>query len=88
VWNLFCQHPLQDYEKKYAETNTIMATTALLYHDDIDFTVPVIWIHHNMEWPAIKERIEEAIRHPQRIFSATAYKKKRVNTKKGRKPGL
>ncbi len=84
------QKILQDYETKYAETNTtLMAKTALLYHNDIDFTVPVMLINHKIEWPAIKERIEDAIKYPLRIFPASPGNENiPIPQKKRRKPGL
>ena len=60
---------LRHYEKKYPETNTVMAKTALMYHNDIDFTVPIALIHGKIEWRVIKGRIEKALKNPNRVFA-------------------
>ncbi len=68
---------LRDYEIKYAETNTIMARTALLYHNDIDFNVPIAYITNKIEWSLINARINEALNKPDKLFPKTKIKKKK-----------
>jgi hypothetical protein len=62
------QSILSGYEIKYAETNTIMAKNALLYHEDIDFSVPIIPIGQKIKWTAIKKRIEQALKYSTKVF--------------------
>ena len=62
------QEMLLAYEEKYAETNTVMAKTALLYHNDIDFSVPILLLDQKIEWDLIKTRLEKAVKYPQRVF--------------------
>ena len=62
---------LHDYEMKYVETNTIMAKTALLYHNDIDFTVPIAYRSNKIKWAKIAARISGALITPNELFPTT-----------------
>ncbi|MEO5592582.1 MAG: hypothetical protein ABIR15_22185 [Chitinophagaceae bacterium] len=59
---------LQASETKYPENNIKMVQHAFLHHEDIDFTVPIVFIGKEIKWLSIAERLHQANQNPQKIF--------------------
>lgn len=81
--------------QKYPDLNTSMVKNALLYHDDIDLTVPIDYIGIDIKWPSIKERLQNAFHNPKITFGKlpdkTVELMKKVHRKqprKGKRPRL
>lgn len=49
------------YLKKYPDVSANMARSSLLYHKDIDFTVPVTMIKDGLKWKEVDRSIRSAI---------------------------
>lgn len=88
---------LDAYEKKYAvaRVNRQMASQALLYDKDIDFSVPVNFIKDTgIKWPEIRQRLQQAIKNPDQPFvprqppQTPKQKSRKFNTGKRKKPKL
>jgi len=59
---------LSGYESKYPGANVQLAKTALNYHQDVDFSIPIMVTHPPLNWGKIKNRLSEAIRQPLQTF--------------------
>jgi hypothetical protein len=70
-------------EQKYPDVSRGMAQNALLYHNDIDFTVPIKLMKQELDWNKIYKRLHEAIVNTQKIFQK---KNQSLDLKKPRKP--
>lgn len=57
------------YETKFQNVNPIMVLKALTYFEDIDFNESVIMTTKKMNWNDIANRLENMIKHPQKIFN-------------------
>lgn len=68
---------------KYTNVNKPMACAALLYHNDIDFTVPIKLIKSEVQWNKIEERLREAVTNSNKIFQSQA---QRINMRQQQKP--
>jgi hypothetical protein len=68
---------------KYPEVNKPMASAALLYHNDIDFTIPIKLIKGEVQWNKIEERLREAVTNNNKIFQHQA---QRINMRQQQKP--
>jgi hypothetical protein len=62
------QEMLEAYEQKYTDVNATMAKAALLYHNDISFDVPILYIKDEVSWKKIKQRLKAAVNNPNRTF--------------------
>lgn len=58
-------------EKKYPENSITMVTNALLYHDDIDFSVPIDYLDKTIKWSLIASRLQKAVLNPKMKFGKT-----------------
>jgi len=58
------------YEAKYPDANGKLAHNALLYHNDIEFDLPVKLLEGNLVWQPVAERLKEAVLSPLKIFSS------------------
>ena len=75
-------------EQKYPDINISMVRNALLYHYDIDFSVPIDYVGKKIKWPDIADRIKKAFHKPQLVFSKLPAKTRDLLEKKHRKgPG-
>jgi hypothetical protein len=61
---------MEAYENKYASRNPFLTLKALTYHQDINFEEPVHIIAGAYTWEAIKKRLNEMEKSPNRIFEA------------------
>jgi len=55
---------LEANEKKYPGNNIVMLKNALIYYEDIDFTVPINFIGPSIKWPLIVNRLKKAFQNP------------------------
>ncbi|MCC5917812.1 MAG: nucleotidyl transferase AbiEii/AbiGii toxin family protein [Cryomorphaceae bacterium] len=66
------QSMLDAYEKKYEEASGKIAKKALLYYNDIDFTVPIAYMKkHQQKWDEIKKQLEKAVQFPDQSIPYT-----------------
>lgn len=57
------------YEAKYPNVTPVMAHLSLLYHKEIDFTVPINLISQDsFDFKKVAERLQEAVKYPDRTF--------------------
>lgn len=59
--NITYEEMINAYLKKYPDVNANMARSSLLYHKDIDFTVPVTMIKDGLKWKEVDRSIRSAI---------------------------
>lgn len=59
---------LQACNKKYPELNMQVVKHAFIYHESIDFSVPIDYVGSEIEWDIIAERLKEAFYNPQKTF--------------------
>jgi len=59
---------LDAYCKKYASVNPVIAAKAITFFGDIDFSVPIELIQGKFQWKKVESRINQMLRHPDRIF--------------------
>jgi len=59
---------LDTFEKKYPKTNKISAIKGMTYFDDIDFSAKIDLIEGTFKWKKIEKRLNEMIKHPDRVF--------------------
>ncbi len=60
---------LEAYEKKYGDVSGGIAKKALLYHEDIDFSVPIAYMkNHKQKWNAIKKQLKRAVQFPDKLI--------------------
>jgi hypothetical protein len=79
------QSMLEAYEKKYEEVSGEIAKKALLYHEDVDFNVPITYMKkHQRNWDEIKKQLEKAVQFPTRLVPYS--KKQKTTMRKGKKP--
>jgi hypothetical protein len=50
------------YCEKYPNVNADMARSSLLYHKDIDFSVPVKFYDKDLKWKSVANGISQAVR--------------------------
>lgn len=72
-------------EQKYSDINIKLVKNALLYHDDIDFSMPVDYVGKKIKWPDIADRIKKAFHNPQLVFSKLPPKTRDLLEKNPRK---
>lgn len=54
--------------KKYPDLNIQIVKHAVIYHENIDFTVPIDYVGPEIKWTTIAERLKDAFYHPQKTF--------------------
>lgn len=59
--NITYEEMINAYLKKYPDVSANMARSSLLYHKDIDFTVPVTMIKDGLKWKEVDRSIRSAI---------------------------
>jgi hypothetical protein len=57
------------YVQKYSSRNPVMVIKALDYYNDIDFNEPIEMTGERYSWKKIKQRLQQMIRTPHKIFS-------------------
>lgn len=57
------------YQKKYPNSNFLMATKALTYYEDIDFNEPIKLMVGKLEWSIIEKRLYDMVNHPKKVFT-------------------
>ena len=68
---LSLQQMIEAYEAKYASRNPVMVLKSLLYHQEINHNEPVRMVSGPFNWEPIKLRIDEMVKFPNKVFSAT-----------------
>ncbi len=71
------------YEKKYPDTNRLLAYNAVVYFNDIDFDVPVKLINQPMQWDKINERLTKSIKNKDVVFKSLTEQKPMLRKKRG-----
>lgn len=56
------------YAQKYPGVNSQMARTGLLYHNDVDFSVPIQLLKTEFNWQKVYERLKQATVNPISLF--------------------
>jgi hypothetical protein len=51
-------------ERKYPENNISKVKQSLLYHKDIDFTVPIDYTGDSIKWSEIASRLKKSFHNP------------------------
>jgi len=69
------------YEFKYPDSKWQMAQSGLLYHEEIDFTIPVTMQGGEMKWQVIATRLKEAVLQTQKVFPSQRREDARINAK-------
>lgn len=59
---------LQAYEDKYPQASQQIAKTSLLYHKDIDFSVPIKLLSSEFDWSETNMRLSQAVHQPWITF--------------------
>lgn len=59
---------VEAYNKKYSEANTNIAKNALIYFDDIDYTVPIRLLKKAPTPETIKMRLKDAVVNPFKLY--------------------
>jgi hypothetical protein len=59
---------LDVFDEKYPSTSSFLAIKALSYFDDIDFSAHIELTEGEFKWEKIKERLEEMINKPNKVF--------------------
>lgn len=72
---------LQFCNKKYPELNIPMVKHAVIYHESIDFSVPIDYVGSEIKWEIIVERLKEAFYNPQKTFGLPEITKKLMQKK-------
>lgn len=79
---------LQACNKKYPDLNIHMVKHSVIYHENIDFSVPIDYVGSEIKWERIAERLKDAFYNPQKTFGLPGiamtlmHKKDDGNTKK------
>ena len=60
--NITYEEMINAYLKKYPDVSANMARSSLLYHKDIDFTIPVTMIKDGLKWKDVDKSMRSAIR--------------------------
>jgi hypothetical protein len=72
VYTLLESFPIKDLlaasEQKYTQNNISMVKSALLHHEDIDFSVPIDFIGQDVKWPLIMDRFRDTVSNPLKVF--------------------
>ncbi|UKT63058.1 nucleotidyl transferase AbiEii/AbiGii toxin family protein [Pedobacter mucosus] len=76
---------LDYYIQKYPNVDSNTAKSSLLYHHDIDFTVPVILTDSNLKWLDVQGSISEAVMKHTSLQESKAFNKKIQEVKSQRK---
>lgn len=67
---------LKYYCEKYPNVDANTARSSLLYHNDIDFTVPVMLMDSKLKWKDIESRIKQAVAgHERKSANSKTYLK-------------
>lgn len=83
---------LNAFQKKYPDINIEMAKQAVIYFDDIDFSMPIMHIGGKVDWKDISQRLCDARNNQHLSFGIPSTTKKLLNdieaakVKKGRRP--
>ena len=56
------------YADKYPEASPQIAKTSLLYHQDIDFSVPIKLLGRKFDWDETSMRLSQAVHRPWITF--------------------
>ena len=59
---------LNAYCRKYTSVNPVIAAKAITFFGDIIFNVPIELVHGKFQWKKVENRINQMLRHPDRIF--------------------
>jgi hypothetical protein len=70
------QELLSASEKKYPENNISKVKQSLLYHKDIDFTVPIDYTGDSIKWSEIASRLKKSFHNPHITFGLPEITKK------------
>jgi hypothetical protein len=62
-----CRTMLDNFDKKYKNTNPLSPLKALLYHDDFQFD-RVVMINGNFSWKLIQGRLTELVKDIDKVF--------------------
>lgn len=68
---------LDSYLSKYPAGQLNVAQGALLYHNDIDFNVPVRMVKENITWTKIADRLNKAVLYKDKVFQPQNLVKKK-----------
>jgi len=72
VYSLLEKLPLgilvKAYADKYPHTSPQIAKTSLLYHQDIDFSVPIKLLDRKFDWDETSMRLSQAVHRPWMTF--------------------
>jgi hypothetical protein len=89
VYSLLEKLPLgvlvKAYADKYPEASPQIAKTSLLYHKDIDFSVPIKLLDRKFDWQETSMRLSQAVHRPWITFED---EQPRQSLKRGRRPKL
>lgn len=59
---------LQACNRKYPDLNLQVLKHAVMYHENIDFSVPIDYVGVEIKWNIIAERLKEAFYNPKTVF--------------------
>ena len=59
---------VESFEKRYPNTNSMLALKGLSYFNDIDFTSKIELMTGKFKWKAIEKRIYGMIKYPDKVF--------------------
>ncbi len=59
---------IDTYQKKYPDTNPVLAQNALIYFSDIDFDIPVNLMEKKLDWNKIARRLQIANLDNEKLF--------------------
>jgi hypothetical protein len=59
---------LQSCNTKYHDLNIQLVKYAVIYHENIDFSVPIDYTGAEIEWTAIADRLKDAFYNPHKTF--------------------
>lgn len=76
---------LNYYCQKYQNVDTNTARSSLLYHNDIDFTVPVLLMDKKLKWQEVQGSISKAVRGYTNLQESRELYRKLKETKNGNK---
>lgn len=80
------------YCSKYPDVNPNVATSSLLYHNDVDLNVPVLLTDRKLKWPEVQKSISKAVKDYNSLQVSRELSRKLEETKdspaKGRGNGM
>lgn len=89
VYSLLEKLPLgllvKAYTDKYPQANSQIAKTSLLYHQDIDFSVPIKLLNTEFDWQKTSMRLSKAIHNQWLTFED---EQPQQSLKRGKRPRL